>query len=153
MQYIRYGEWFLLLATEGHHPFKSQEQIRDCRRHPIRFEGYSISYRRAGVTPAGGAAPKWHACVRIDPTTYQQLKSYFLMRASHRSVKNLTEDFQRIPFARYAPVRRQLLNIHRAVNQTRHQAGFEPVPVSSLALRRKITQPFEKPPEVLTEVA
>lgn len=153
MQYIRYGDWFLLLVTEGHHPFKSQEQIHDCRRHPIRFEGYSISYRRAGVTPRGGAMPKWHACVRIDPTTYQQLKSYFTMRASHRSLVNLKEDFQRIPFARYAPIRRQLLNIHRAVNQVRRQAGYEPVPVSSLALRRRITQPFEKSSAMLNEVA
>ena len=45
MQYIRYGQWFLLLATEGHHQFKQDEktQILDCRRHPIKFEGYSIS--------------------------------------------------------------------------------------------------------------
>ena len=79
MQYIRYRNWFLLLATEGHHPFKQHErkQIRDCRRVPIRFEGYSISYRRSGVTPKGGGPPKWHACVRIDGPTYKQLKAFF----------------------------------------------------------------------------
>ena len=26
MQYIRYGNWFLLLSTEGHHPFKQEER-------------------------------------------------------------------------------------------------------------------------------
>lgn len=153
MQYIRYQDWFLLLATEGHHPFKQQEQIRDCRRHPIRFEGYSISYRRAGVTPPGGAEPKWHACVRIDPTTYQQLKAYFLMRAAHRRLATLSDDFRRIPFARYAPVRRQLLNILRAVNQARRQAGHELVPASDLSLRRKITRPFKALVDCTTRVA
>lgn len=153
MQYIRYENWFLLLATEGHHPFKSQEQIRDCRRHPIRFEGYSISYRRAGVTPKGTASPKWHACVRIDPTTYQQLKTHLVMRAKHRKAETVIEDFRRIPFARYAPVRRQILNIHRAVNHARKQAGFEKIPTSSLSLRRRIAQPFAQPSNNIREVA
>jgi hypothetical protein len=37
MHYLRYADCFLLLATEGHHPFKQQErnQFRDRRRHPI----------------------------------------------------------------------------------------------------------------------
>jgi hypothetical protein len=91
MQYIRYRNWFLLLATEGHHRFKQQErkQLRDCRRAPIKFEGYSISYRRGGVTPKGGGEPKWHARVAIDPPTYKQLKAFFLDRACHRSPENL----------------------------------------------------------------
>ena len=144
MQYLRHGDWFLLLATEGHHPFKQQErnQIRDCRRHPIKFEAYSISYRRSGITPAGGGQPKWHACVRIDPQTYKQLKAFFLDRACHRSVDNLAADFARVPFARYAPIRRQLLTIHRAVNDARSRMGYDPVPHSALRLRRQIVKPF-----------
>lgn len=153
MQYIRHDNWFLLLATEGHHPFKSQEQIRDCRRHPIRFEGYSISYRRGGVTPSGGASPKWHACVRMAPTTYRELKTFLVMRAKHRQAETLIEDFRRIPFARYAPIRRQMLNIHRAVNHVRRSAGFEDVPVSALKLRREIVQPFESECDDIQEVA
>ena len=60
MQYIRYRNWFLLLVTEGHHPFKQQERnrIRDCRRYPIKFEGYSISYRRSGVSRRRVAGPE-----------------------------------------------------------------------------------------------
>lgn len=145
MQYIRHGRWFLLLATEGHHAFKQQErsQIRDCRRHPIKFEGYSISYRRAGVTPKGGGAPKWHACVRIDPWTYKQLKAFFLDRACHRSVENLARDFARVPYARFAPVRRQLLTIHRSVNKARQSQGFAEIPLAAVRLRREIQTPFE----------
>ena len=144
MQYIRYRNWFLLLVTEGHHPFKQEERhcIRDCRRNPIKFEGYSISYRRAGVTPTGGGKPKWHACVRIDPTTYKQLKAFFLERACHRSVDHLAADFARVPYARFAPIRRQLLTIQRSVNNARSKLGYEKIPASALRLRRKIQRPF-----------
>ena len=145
MQYIRHGNWFVLLATEGHHAFKQQErnQIRDCRRHPIRFEGYSISYRRSPITPKGGGEPKWHACVRIDGPTYKQLKSYFLDRAVHRNAKSLSQDFARVPYARYAPVRRQLLNILRAVNKARSKQRFDELLPSSVKLKRAIVRPFE----------
>ncbi|QDT68725.1 hypothetical protein MalM25_16500 [Planctomycetes bacterium MalM25] len=90
LQYIRYQNWFVILATEGHHPFKQQErgQIRDVRRVSIKFEGYSISYRRCGQTPVGGGPPKWRSCVRIDNETYRDLKAFFLNRACHRSAEN-----------------------------------------------------------------
>ncbi|MCG8653197.1 MAG: hypothetical protein MI861_25375, partial [Pirellulales bacterium] len=142
-QYIRYENWFLLLVTEGHHPFKQHERsrIRDCRRNPIKFEGYSISYRRSGITPVGGQ-PKWHACVRIDPNTYKELKAFFLDRACHRSAENLATDFARVPYARFAPIRRQLLTIHRSVNKARRRMGYEPLPMSVLQLRRQIVRPF-----------
>ena len=145
MQYIRHGQWFLLLATDGHHQFKQDEktQIRDCRRHPIKFEGYSISYRRSGLTPKGGASPKWHACVRIDHETYRDLKAFFLSRACHRTTENLASDFARIPFTRFAPIRRQLLTILKSVNKARQHAGFEQLPASVLKLRRAIHRPFD----------
>ena len=143
MQYIRYGNWFLLLVTEGNHAFKQQERsrIRDCRRYPIRFEGYSISYRRSGITPVGGRT-RWHSCVRIDPQTYKQLKSFFVERACHRSAENLADDFARVPYARFAPVRRQLLTIQKVVNEARAGVGYELIPHTALGLRRKIVQPF-----------
>ena len=146
MQYIRHGNWFVLLATGGHHAFKQQErnQIRDCRRHPIRFEGYSISYRRSPITPKGGGEPKWHACVRIDGPTYKQLRSYFLDRAIHRNAKSLAQDFARVPYARYAPIRRQLLNILRSVNKARSKQRFDELPTSTLKLRRVIVKPFDE---------
>ncbi|MCA9159810.1 MAG: hypothetical protein KDA72_15855, partial [Planctomycetales bacterium] len=145
MQYIRYDRWFLLLITDGHHPFKQEErsQIRDCRRHPIKFAGYSISYRRSGLTPKGGSAPKWHACVRIDNKTSRELKAFFLARATHRSVENLSSDFARVPFSRFAPIRRQLLTILRAVNKARERSSYETVPATALNLRRKILRPFD----------
>ena len=105
MHYVRCERWFILLATEGNHAFKQEEKksIRDCRRVPIKFAGYSISYRRGGRTPKGGTDPKWHAHVRIDTTTYNELKAHFVGLATHRSADSLAQEFRKIGFARYAP--------------------------------------------------
>jgi hypothetical protein len=145
MHYARYQSWFILLASEGHHPFKQKEkkQMRDCRRIPIKFEGYSISQRRCGITPRGGGEPRWRSCVRIDKPTYKQLKAYMLERATHRSLDHLRRDFACIPYARYAPIRRQLLHILRAVNDARARVGYEPVPHSALQLRRTPIKVYE----------
>lgn len=136
VQYIRYGRFFVLIATRGEHRFFEDEPtFRDIRREPLSFAGYSISYKL-------GADRKWHASVRIHPSEYLTLKAYLLDLATHRSVENLTTEFQRIPFEPYAPVRRQFLNILRAVNRARKQAGYEPVPVEALRLRRRHVLPF-----------
>jgi hypothetical protein len=60
-------------------------------------------------------------------------------------VDNLAADFAQVPYARYAPVRRQLLLILRAVNDKRGQLGFELVPRSALLLRRRVVSPFAVP--------
>ncbi len=40
----------VLLATHGHHPFYDDEagNIRDARRVPIKFAGYSITVKKGG---------------------------------------------------------------------------------------------------------
>jgi len=81
--------------------------------------------------------------VAIDGPTYRHLKAFLLDRATHRSAENLAIDFAQIPYARYAPVRRQLLNLLRAVNDVRARTGYEPLPHSVLKLRRRIYRPFE----------
>ena len=53
--------------------------------------------------------------------------------------------FYELPFEPYAPVRRQLLNLLRAVNLVRKQAGYRPVPVEVVPLRRRIVTPFADP--------
>ena len=141
--YLRFERWFILLVSEGHHALKQPaakggegEHLRDCRRSPIRFKGYSISYRRAGVTAAGGSATKFHAHVRIDDDNYRKLRDRFVDLAIHRTAETLAHEFGRIPFARYAPIRRQLLNILRVVNERRKQQNFELLPHSFLKLKR-----------------
>jgi hypothetical protein len=147
MQYIRCGRFFLLMATKGDHPFKDAErdQIRDVRRVPIKFAGYSISFRRGGRTRQGEPDPKWHAHVEIERAQYRLLRDYFLDRAVHRRAETLARAFYRIEFEPYAPIRRQLLAILRRVNRKRAGHGYEPIAVDSLRLRHAVVRPFELP--------
>ena len=51
VQYIRYRNTFLLLATEGNHPLFAEEKtaLRDVRTAPIRAFGYSICWQNGRV--------------------------------------------------------------------------------------------------------
>ena len=146
LQYIRHGRFFAILATGGEHPFwnEERENIRDIRRVPLQFAGYSISYRRGGRTRKGEVDPRWHAHVEIDRKAYKELRDYLLDLAVHRSVKNLAVEFYQIPFEPYAPVRRQLLLLLRKVNHVRKRARYEAVPTEVLPLRRRVVRPFER---------
>ncbi len=141
--YLRFKNWFIILVSDGHHKMKQpsgqggeKESIRDARRYPIKLGGYSISYRRNGVASTGEEPVKWRAHVRIDGKSYTTLKAHFESIAVHRSCENLAQEFAAIPYARYAPIRRQLLNLLRLVNQRRKQHAFEPLPYTVLNLRR-----------------
>ncbi len=144
LQYLRHERLFVILATKGQHEFFDAESksIHDIRHVPLKHGGYSISYRQGGRTRSGAPDAKWHAHVEIERGRYLELKSWLLDMASHRSVERLAMDFYRLPFEPYAPVRRQMLNLLRAVNRVRRQAGYRPVPVEVLPLRRRIVRPF-----------
>jgi hypothetical protein len=144
LQYLRHDRFFAILATKGQHRFfeEEAESIRDIRRIPLRIAGYSISYRRGGRTREGKLDKRWHAHVEIERCRYLEIKAHFLHLAVHRSPEKLAMAFYELPFEPYAPVRRQLLNLLRAVNLVRKQASYRPVPVEVLPLRRRIVKPF-----------
>jgi hypothetical protein len=148
VQYLRHGQFFVLIATRGLHPFFEHEggNIKDVRREPIRFAGYSIGYRM-------GVDRKWHASVRIHPVEYNGLKSFYLDLATRSSIEHLLREFRRIPFEPYAAVRRQLLNVLRAVNRARKAAGFELVPVSAIRMNRRVVKAFDHPGADVTVMA
>lgn len=135
LQYLRHERFFVLLATCGRHHFFEEEarSIRDARKTPIRFHGYSISHR-------GG-----HSHVRIEQGEYKRLKAYFEDLAVRRSADRLAEELGRLRFEPYAPVRRQLLNILRSVNELRKRAGYDPLPKDCFQFRRRVNRPFERP--------
>jgi hypothetical protein len=137
VHYLRHGRFFVLVATPGAHEFFAEEtgSIRDFRRDSLSFAGYSIGWKR-------GRDGKGHPSVRIHPRRYLELKSYLLELACHRSVGKLADEFRRLPFEPYAPVRDQLRAVLRAVNAKRKAAGFAPVPFSALRLRRPQVRPF-----------
>jgi len=136
VQYLRFQRFFLIVATSGEHLFFEEEPFKDVRREPIKFAGYAIGFRE-------GSDGRWHVSVRIQRDEYLRLKAWMLELACWRSVEVLSEEFHRLFFEPYAPVRRQLLNILRSVNNARGAAGLEKLPFSCLRFRRKPVKPFE----------
>jgi len=132
LHYIRHDRFFVLMATHGRHGFFDDEagQIRDARRQPIKFAGYSISYRNG------------HACVRIEQREYEQLKAWFLDLAWRRPGDVLGAEFRAVRFVPYRPVRQQLLSIWRAVTKSRKLFGNEAIPITCVPWRRRIVKPF-----------
>ena len=159
-QYIRHDRWFIIMVTEGHHPLKQTtdkggegNQLKDVRRYPIRIGGYSISYRRHGEGQKSGELPekkttkpevRYRAHVRIDQKSYANLKARFESLAVHRRAETLLSEFQQLPFARYAPIRRQLLNLARLVNDRRKPHGFDPIPYTQIGLRRTPVKVYQE---------
>jgi hypothetical protein len=132
VQYIRYRRAFVLLATRGVHPFFEEERafIRDARKVPIKFGGYAISYR------AG------HPHVRVEQGRYLGLKAYLSDIAIHRTREKLEEEFRRVPFEPYAPVRGQLHCILREVNRRRAVANYELLQSACIRPLRRVVKPF-----------
>lgn len=151
LHYLRFGRTFVLLATKGHHLFFEEERtrIRDVRQCPILFQGYSLSLARGGFLKKeeGAVEPvpdgKLRVRVQVSRERFLSMKAYFLEVATHRRPETLAQELWRVPFEPYAPVRKQMLNLLRLINQARGEAGFEKVPTSVLRYRRRIVKPFE----------
>ncbi|HRY49110.1 MAG TPA: hypothetical protein P5186_13765 [Candidatus Paceibacterota bacterium] len=139
VHYLRYGRFFVLIATRGEHSFYAGEagQIRDIRRHPIHFGGYSIGCRQAK------GQGKYHSSVRIDRAVFGEIKANFEKIAVHQTVEELYMKLREIPYEPYAPVRDQLRIILRAINRRRRLAGLELVPWNVLRLRRSPVRVFD----------
>ena len=139
VQYLRHGRFYVIIATHGVHPFFAAEakRLRDIRKTPILFLGYSIGCRRE----RGGGA--YHASVRINRDYFRELKGQFECAAVRSTVGEMCQSLQSLPFEPYAPVRSQLLGLLRAVNRCRAVAGLERVPREALRLRRAPVQPFQ----------
>jgi hypothetical protein len=136
VQYLRFGRFFVLLASGGEHPFFREElSIRDIRRFPIRFAGYSVSFRK-------GRDEKWHPSVRIDALEFRHVKGELLARSLNGSVEELTARIWALGYAPYAPVRDQYRILVRAVNKKRRLAALEDVPKDAIPRKRRVVAPF-----------
>lgn len=116
VRYLRFENVVILIATAGDSPFFAAERPKDLRREPLRFAGYSISFRNG------------HTSVRLDRRQYAILKAGFLEMSTRRSSSHVAREFERLPVLPFAGVRRQLLCIYRKVNHKRLFAGLELVP-------------------------
>ena len=147
MQYLRHERFFVLMATKGmHHFFQDEYQaLRDIRRIPLRYAGYSISYRRGGRTANGQVDHKWHAHVAIDRPVYRDLLAWFTAEGPRMRVVDLAARMYELPYEPYAPIRRQLLLLHRAVCRVRRNAGLNELPMEIVPMRRRVVRPFAGP--------
>jgi hypothetical protein len=147
VHYMRHDRFFVLIATHGtHRIFLDEPTIRDVRRAPIRFAGYSISFRR-------GFNGTWHPSVRIERETYMRLKDYLVEASVRRSYEWMWRALRQIPFEPYAPVRRQMLLILAAVNHRRRGAGLETFPYAVLRLSRRPAVVFGDEPKLAEDCA
>ena len=133
VQYLRYRETFLLLATEGTHPLFAEEKatLRDARTSPLRVFGYALSVKNGRVL------------VRLNEPTFRRLKAGFRRLALRGEPDLLVRKFQTLPFEPYRPVYRQLRSIWKTVNRQRKTAGLPLVPRSALRTRRRSFRSFE----------
>lgn len=138
MQYLRYERFFVLLATKGRHDFFERERasFRDVRRVPIKFAGYSIGCRR-------GRDDRWHASVRIERNVHAELKSGIAEVGLRRGTEAASRELAQLAYETYAPVKRQLHEVVRAVRRVRRVAGLDTLRPEPLRWRRRRTvQPF-----------
>jgi hypothetical protein len=135
VQYLRHGQVFVILVSDGHRDVFEREEgriARDLRERPMLAFGYSLRV-------ANG-----HVQVRIADREYEALRVLALdLAARQRSADKIAEVFRRLPLESYAPVRGQLFGLLAAVNQQRKRAGLDLVPIDAIRKRRRIVRPFE----------
>ena len=132
VQYVRYNDVFVLIATHGIHRFFDEEKasIKDTRKAPITVFGYAISHRNG------------HVHVRIARKQYTKLKKRFLKRAVRDTAAHVAMAFRCLPYQPYALIRSQVLCILRTVNQKRRACGLAPIADTCVLLQRKSVRPF-----------
>lgn len=152
VQYIRFKNHWILLATHGDHAIREGEgnNLKDVRRGPIRIGDYAVYVKRGNYlrkdSLAEAAKPdgKWRVRVLIAREPYRELCAYFLSIACHRRGEAMTEELISIPYEPYAPVRKQLLKLLRLVNAKRQAAGYAKLSPTCLRYKRQIVKAFEK---------
>lgn len=136
---LRFGRDFILICTDGNHRLHGDHKLKDVRRQPIHFHGYSIGCGK-------GSDGRYHASVRIGEEAMKELVAYFEDLALRRSAEELAEEFGRIRFQPYARVRRQMMRLLRVVNEKRSTQGLELLPFEALDLRREVVRVFVAAP-------
>lgn len=156
LHYLRFENFFVLLATHGTHSFFEAEakSIRDIRKTPLKFRGYSLRVRKGGFLKKeqgeeqARVDPRFRVRVMIAKPEYANLTAYLLDLAAHRSIEALEKVLWNLPFEPYAPIRKQLLRVLRSVNKKRAAMGYEKLSPECIRYRRAIVKPFEALEEI-----
>lgn len=152
VQYVRYQNHWILLATHGDHPIREGEgdNLKDVRRCPIRIGDYALYVKRGNYLKKDAreeaAKPdgRWRVRVVIAREPYRELCAYLLSIACHRQADTLAEELYSLPYEPYAPIRKQLLKLLRLINAKRQAAGYSKIPPTCLRFKRQIVRAFEE---------
>jgi hypothetical protein len=125
VQYIRWGNFFTLIATEGESRFFVDEKPTDIRVAPLHLKGYSIGMK--GDTP----------CVMIAPKRLKAIRRYLAVISLHheRRVRNFL--CHRLPKLKYPRVLRQNQAIIREMNRRRKKAHLPPIMIEAVASKAR----------------
>lgn len=152
VRYLRWQEFWVLIATEGEHLFRQAEpEVRDIRRVPLQVGGYSLWVKRGQYLKRAHASARprldgrFRSRVLIGKETFRRLLAYFEGIASRRTPDALKQELLSIPFEPYAPIRRQLLKILRRVNEVRKAAGLLALDYNAIRYHREPVKPFAEP--------
>lgn len=128
--YYRYGDFWVMVATEGKHRFFEENAgvIRNFRRQPLVFGGYSIGINAGKLS------------VQLADDFYREVRGYLINQAVHRSAARLAKEFYELPVEPFGPVQRQLRKILREVNLERKAAGMAKVPGRAIPCRLRIVR-------------
>jgi len=136
VQYLRYGRFFVLMATEGVHRFFERERPLDIRLCPLVCFGYRIRCYRSGEG-------KWRPSVQVSPRRYRELRRECRRLAVQRDERENMKWLNTLPYAPFGPVARQFESLHVLANRTRKRAGLGVIPASCLRRRRTPVKVFD----------
>jgi len=140
MQYLRHERFFVLLATKGRQEFFERERasLRDVRRVPIKFAGFSISCRK-------GNDGQWHPSVRLGQGRHSGIKALLVENGLRRHEHAMVAELGTSYLSLFAPVQRQCRETWNAMNRARKRAGLSVLVLEPATLKRRIIRPFATP--------
>lgn len=136
IQYLRYGEFWVMMATKGRHHWKEEHtdnegkpEYYDFREKALEVGSYAISSR-----PDGQNQARYRVRVVLNREAYKAIRALYLDRAKHWSVERIGEALRRdirklLP---YRPIRVQLIELIRQMNKVRKPKGYERIPYKEL---------------------
>ena len=137
IHYLRYGRFFVLMATHGEHPFFTDHAntFNDIRRQALHAGGYAVRYTHSV------RENRRKVFVRLDRETYRNVRALMLDRAvrpAYRVSETLEREFRQLRWQPYEPVRRQLAAILKSVNRARGRARLSKLDASCIPKHRRI---------------
>jgi hypothetical protein len=128
--YLRFGNRFILMASEGFHPQFDKLCFLDFRSKPLVFDGYSIGFRDGKV------------CVSICAKRLRSTRKNLLLIALHNQTKVETYFRNISPFS-FPGIIRQKRKLLAEINRKRKKAGLTKIQVD-LRFNKKVNRTSNK---------